>query len=149
MVKYKYFTLFIYFFSVLSMKAQNKIENVVVFKNFLKAGNTNSLIFAFKNPDEYEGMIDTTVIKKIEIEKWINILKKANKKRHHQMKIANINFSGYMKINNTIHYYVVCSEKLIIDLTEKYNYWISVEDSKFLSQITSEINNNQDRMPMK
>lgn len=127
-----------------NLKSQNtRFTNISIYKKFLRAGSTNLIINAFKNPQDYAELLDTTKVKTLtlkEEETWNAVLHRAGKRKHRQMKIGKIFFSGEMYDESGCkHFYAVCSSTLVIDFTSKRNYYIPKEDIQWLELLISKL----------
>lgn len=90
------------------------------------------LVNACKHPEGFAGIVDTTNINSaISPTDWNLILNAAKKSKHRQTKVGGIAFAGEMVMDDKVHYYILASPNLIVDLTSRINYRIN-DKSKYL-----------------
>ena len=119
-----------------SVNAQNKVEKLVVYESFLRAGTTANITGAFKNP--VECFVDTTNINVGEntfLSEFSKILSETSSRRHFQQKIAEISIAGEFWINSRCHFFIFCEPDLLIDMTDRKEYRIT--DKLLLTQMQS------------
>ena len=126
------FLLLIFFLSCFIIEpvaSQVKIYDVLVFKNFYKAGSTALLRHVFIDPLKY--YVDTTKIKveKHDVENLESLLNNAKVKKHVQMKIV-VELAIVINIQKKDHYFIISSPDLIIDLVSKKNYVLRDDKQK-------------------
>lgn len=111
-----------------NLKTDISIDRILIYKSFHKEGTTASVLHAFHNPnkngvDATNSKSDTIFSKK----RLSSILNKTKRSQHLQKKITDINIAGefWTTTSSYKHYFVLCSENLFIDLTEKKEYLIT------------------------
>jgi hypothetical protein len=126
----------------LSLKSQSNVDEIKVYKKFLKAGTTNALQYAFRHPDEYANIIDTSkydLAAIINLKDWEEMMNASKKKKHFQTKVSGIRLGGEMISSGKINYFIICNDNLIINLTEGYEYKINEKGKRLINLILNEI----------
>jgi len=115
------------------VESQVKLNEILVFKEFYKAGSSVLLTNIFIDPIKYD--VDTTKIRveKQDVVKFETLLNNAKVKNHVQMKI-NVELALVVEIDKEDHYFIISTPKLIIDLVSKLNYVL--KDDKQKKQLT-------------
>jgi len=125
--------------SFISTKAQNTIEQLVIYKSFWHGGTTAMISSMFKDPIKYS--IDTTninIVKNMFLNEFNKILSETKSKKQYQQKITGINIAGEFWINSKCHFFIICEPNLLIDITNKKKYKIT--DKLILTQMQNWIN---------
>lgn len=133
-------------FACFSNAEAQSVEKISVYKKFFKGGKTMGLTFAFHDPKYYGSIIDTTNINSssiISIADFNRLLLTAKKKKHHQMKIAGIRFAGEMTIKGQKHFYLYMYPEAIIDLTDRINYLIDIDNQHIIDDKLMTLSKNQ------
>jgi len=113
------------FLSCASIVSVNRVEELYIYNRFLRGGTTNNISNAFLTPFEY--FVDTSISRQYHVKKEDlgNSLNNAKVRKHFQQKNAGITFAGEFMEQGKKHYFAYFDEvNLIIDFTEKKNYWL-------------------------
>jgi hypothetical protein len=126
MLKKIIFTFFILYLAIYYSKAQqmNQIDNIKVYKSFLKGGTTNELYNALKHPEKYKS-IDTSMdvnVSKEKLDTLRQLFSSSNKRKQHQQKIGGVEFAGEAIVNHEKHIFIFCTGDVLIDLTAWKRY---------------------------
>ena len=109
--------------------SQVKLNDVLIFKEFYKAGSTALLTNVFIDPMKYN--VDTTkiTVEKQDVANFETLLNNAKVKKHVQMKI-NVELALVIEIDKKDHYFIISTPELIIDLVSKQNYVLKENQQK-------------------
>ncbi len=113
------------------LESQVNLNDILVFKEFYKAGSTALLTNVFNDPTKYN--IDTAkiTVEKQDVKDFETLLNNAKVKKHVQMKI-NVELALVVKIDEEDHYFIISTPELIIDLVSKRNYVLKEDSQKKL-----------------
>lgn len=111
------------------VKSQVKLNDVLVFKEFYKAGSTTLLTNVFIDPMKYNVDTAKITVEKQDIENFETLLNNAKIKKHVQMKI-NVELALVIEIDKKDHYFIISTPELIIDLVSKQNYVLKEDKQK-------------------
>lgn len=101
--------------------SQVKLNDVLVFKEFYKAGSTTLLTNVFIDPMKYNVDTAKITVEKQNVENLETLLNNAKVKKHVQMKI-NVELALVAEIDKKEHYLIISAPNLIVDLVSKKNY---------------------------
>ena len=105
------------------------VSQVIVYRHFHRAGTTMMLLSCFHHPGTCSDTSNVNTPSLITPADFSTLMDKAKRKKHHQTKVVGISFAGEMMINGKKHFYVFCQPYLLIDMTERVNYWLAPSDS--------------------
>ena len=109
--------------------SQVKLNDVLVFKEFYKAGSTALLTNVFIDPMKYNVDTAKTTVEKQDVANFETLLNNAKVKKHVQMKI-NVELALVIEIDKIDHYFIISTPELIIDLVSKQNYVLKENQQK-------------------
>jgi hypothetical protein len=111
------------------LKSQINLNNILVFKEFYKAGSTALLTNVFNDPAKYNIDSAKITVEKQDVKDFETLLNNAKVKKHVQMKI-NVELALVAKIDKEDHYFIISTPELIIDLVSKQNYILKEDKQK-------------------
>jgi hypothetical protein len=111
------------------IKSQVKLNHILVFKEFYKAGSTALLTNVFIDPMRYNVDTAKIAVEKQDAGNFETLLNNAKVKKHVQMKI-NVELALVIEIDKKVHYFIISTPELIIDLVSKQNYVLNEDEHK-------------------
>ncbi|MCE4564657.1 hypothetical protein INQ51_10080 [Maribellus sp. CM-23] len=113
------------------LESQVNLNDILVFKEFYKAGSTALLTNVFNDPMKHNNDTAKITVEKQDVKNFETLLNSAKVKKHVQMKI-NVELALVVKIDKKDHYFIISTPELIIDLVSNQNYVLKEDSHKKL-----------------